>query len=97
MWAVLVQHTHLSGRVSEHHQVFSQDAGLYRGPVWLLNFFTQANGHPMLAHQLPHGGLRFYTAEQVIFFRRQHLFNTPRAKNSGELCHQHPEYTLSSK
>jgi hypothetical protein len=25
-------------------------------------------------------GLRFYTAEQVIFFRRQHLFNTPRAK-----------------
>jgi hypothetical protein len=34
----------------------------------------------MLTHQLPHGGLCFYTAEQFIFFRRQHLFNTPRAK-----------------
>ena len=70
--AVLVHNAHLPFGVSEHHEVFTEDACFDRGSVRLRHLFNQTDRNPVSTHQLPHRGTVFNAAQQIVFFMRNH-------------------------
>jgi hypothetical protein len=68
MRAGLVEHADGALAVAKHHQTLAQDARPHRVAVGLADLFDQAHGHPMLAHQPPHGRVAFDAAQPLVFF-----------------------------
>jgi hypothetical protein len=61
--AVLVHHADAAIGVSEHHQVFTKNLCLDGRAVGLADFFNQAHGRPVAAHQLAHWGFALNAAQ----------------------------------
>ena len=72
--AILVHHTDTAQGVSEHHQIFAQNSGLDGRAIGLRNFFHQADGQPLTAHELTHRRIALDAAQQFIVFRSDHVF-----------------------
>ncbi len=72
MRTFFVQHPDTSVGISEHHKVFSIDAGFNRRTIRLRYLLDQTHWRPMATHELSHGRLAYNTAEQFVLFRSDH-------------------------
>jgi hypothetical protein len=70
--ASLVHDADLALAVAEHHQLVTQHLGGHRIAIGLGDFFYQANGHPVLAHEPAHGRVVLDAAQQFVVFAGDH-------------------------
>ena len=72
MRAVLVQHAQAAGGVAEGHELFTEQPHAHRRAVALRDFFREASGNPVAAHQAAHRRIALDPAEEVVVLGSEH-------------------------
>lgn len=67
MRTIFIEHAEPAFAVAEDNDILAEETDSQWCAVALGHFLCQAGGNPVPAHDLPHGGVSFDTAEQVIF------------------------------